>query len=374
MEIQETKLLVLAHMNSVQIDCEKLDTYSSFATMLVQKNISLKNFHTFGLDVYAAYFVTVSKIEDIIEIYQNTDFKNTSKLIIGGGSNVLFTKDKFEGLVIKNELYGKSILEENKTNATIKVNSGENWHELVVWTIENNWGGIENLSLIPGTVGAAPMQNIGAYGVEIENSFVSLEALNLETLQVEKFSKESCAFGYRESIFKTKKKGQYFILNLVLKLQKNPKGVCDYGDIKKVLSIKNIEAENASIKQISDAIIDIRQSKLPDPKVLGNAGSFFKNPTIEKTLFNSIKQENPDLGGYETPDGKIKISAAWLIEKSGWKGKTQNNCGSHSKQALVLVNYGGAKGVDIVALSLAIQNDVKNKFGILLEPEVNIIY
>jgi UDP-N-acetylmuramate dehydrogenase len=374
MEIQETKLLVLAHMNSVQIDCEKLDTYSSFATMLVQKNISLKNFHTFGLDVYAAYFVTVSKLEDIIEIYQNTDFKNTSKLIIGGGSNVLFTKDKFEGLVIKNELYGKSILEENETNATIKVNSGENWHELVVWTIENNWGGIENLSLIPGTVGAAPMQNIGAYGVEIENSFVSLEALNLETLQVEKFSKESCAFGYRESIFKTKKKGQYFILNLVLKLQKNPKGVCDYGDIKKVLSIKNIEAENASIKQISDAIIDIRQSKLPDPKVLGNAGSFFKNPTIEKTLFNSIKQENPDLGGYETPDGKIKISAAWLIEKSGWKGKTQNNCGSHSKQALVLVNYGGAKGVDIVALSLAIQNDVKNKFGILLEPEVNIIY
>lgn len=360
-------------MNSEQIDCNKLDTYSSFATMIVQKNISLKNFHTFGLDVSASYFTTVSKVEDVIEVYQNPEFKTLNKLIIGGGSNVLFTSDKYEGLVIKNEVYGRSIIEESESNIIIKVNSGENWHEFVVWTIENNWGGIENLSLIPGTVGAAPMQNIGAYGVEIENSFESLEALNLETLLVEKFDKKTCAFGYRESIFKTKNKGKYFILSLTLKLQKNPKGVCDYGDIKKTLIEKNIEVENASIKQISDAIIEIRQSKLPDPKVLGNAGSFFKNPTIEKSLFNSIKQEHSDLGGYETSDGKVKISAAWLIEKCGWKGKTQNNCGSHSKQALVLVNYGGAKGLDILNLSLTIQKDVEKRFGIQLEPEVNII-
>ena len=278
----------------------------------------------------------------------------------------------YPGLLIRNAIKGLQIVHEDDDHVLLRVYSGESWHETVMYCVERNWGGIENLSLIPGTVGAAPMQNIGAYGVELEQVFDQLEALNLNTLELETFNKTQCAFGYRESVFKRQLKGQYFIYSVTFKLSKKPIIHADYGDIQAILNEKGLSAETAGIKDVSDAVIHIRQSKLPDPKVLGNSGSFFKNPQITKEHFEALKLQFPDIKGYPQNDG-MKVSAGWLIEQCGWKGKRVGNTGSHSKQALVLVNYGGATGSEIYQLAQDIIQSVADKFSIHLEPEVNIV-
>ena len=278
----------------------------------------------------------------------------------------------YPGLLIRNAIKGLQIVHEDDDHVLLRVYSGESWHETVMYCVERNWGGIENLSLIPGTVGAAPMQNIGAYGVELEQVFDQLEALNLNTLELETFNKTQCAFGYRESVFKRQLKGQYFIYSVTFKLSKKPIIHADYGDIQAILNEKGLSAETAGIKDVSDAVIHIRQSKLPDPKVLGNSGSFFKNPQITKEHFEALKLQFPDIKGYPQNDG-IKVPAGWLIEQCGWKGKRVGNTGSHAKQALVLVNYGGATGSEIYQLAQDIIQSVADKFSIQLEPEVNIV-
>lgn len=292
-------------------------------------------------------------------------------MFLGGGSNVLLCND-YAGLVIRNAIRGKQIVHEDDDHVLLKVYSGESWHETVMYCVERNWGGIENLSLIPGTVGAAPMQNIGAYGVELEQVFDHLEAFNLHSFELETFNKSQCAFGYRESVFKRQLKGQYFIYSVTFKLNKKPIIHADYGDIQAILNEKGLSAETAGIKDVSDAVIHIRQSKLPDPKVLGNSGSFFKNPQITIEHFEALKQKFPDIKGYPQNDG-MKVPAGWLIEQCEWKGKRVGNTGSHAKQALVLVNYGGATGSEIYQLAQDIIQSVSDKFSIHLEPEVNIV-
>ena len=292
-------------------------------------------------------------------------------MFLGGGSNVLLCND-YAGLVIRNAIKGKQIVHEDDDHVLLKVYSGESWHETVMYCVERNWGGIENLSLIPGTVGAAPMQNIGAYGVELEQVFDHLEAFNLHTFELETFNKSQCAFGYRESVFKRQLKGQYFIYSVTFKLNKKPSIHADYGDIQAILNEKGLSPETAGIKDVSDAVIHIRQSKLPDPKVLGNSGSFFKNPQITIEHFEALKIQFPDIKGYPQNDG-MKVPAGWLIEQCEWKGKRVGNTGSHAKQALVLVNYGGATGSEIYQLAQDIIQSVADKFTIHLEPEVNIV-
>jgi UDP-N-acetylmuramate dehydrogenase len=291
-------------------------------------------------------------------------------LSLGGGSNILFTKD-FDGLVILNNIKGKEIINQNQKSVFLKIGAGENWHELVMYCVDNGWGGIENLSLIPGNTGTAPMQNIGAYGVEIKETFVELEALEISSGKIVKFSNSDCEFGYRESVFKNKMKNQYIILNITIELNKNPVININYGDVKVILESQNIK--NPTIREVSNAIISIRQSKLPDPKKIGNSGSFFKNPIVSLNQLELIKKKYPNVVNYEINENEFKIAAGWLIERAGWKGKKFNNYGVHEKQALVLVNYGLANGMEIFELSEKIILDIKDKFGITLEREVNII-
>ncbi len=329
-------------------------------------NHSIQTYNTFGIQVKAKEFVAISSLKELKEALLFNEKEQT--LFLGGGSNMLFTKD-FEGLIIKNEIKGRIIQKEDDENVLIKFYSGENWHESVMYCVENGYSGIENLSLIPGTMGAAPMQNIGAYGVELESVFVELEALNLKTLELETFTHQQCEFGYRESVFKRKLKNQYFIFSVTLKLSKQFVPKISYGDIQSVLSEKGVI--NPNIKDVSDAVISIRQSKLPDPKELGNSGSFFKNPTISQEVYNQLKFDYPEMKGFPNEHG-VKIPAAWLIENAGWKGKRIGNTGSHAKQALVLVNYGGASGLEVKSLAYQIIDSIKSKFNITLEPEVNI--
>lgn len=280
----------------------------------------------------------------------------------------------YRGLVIHNAIRGIEVVEENEHEVYVRAYSGENWHQLVLYCIERGWAGIENLSLIPGTVGAAPIQNIGAYGVELMHVFQQLEALNLHTMELETFSLEQCAFAYRESVFKRKLKGQYFIYSVTLKLSKQYRPNISYGDIRAVLEQQGINPEFASIRQVSDAVIGIRRSKLPDPAVLGNSGSFFKNPVIPSAQFLELKLRFPDMKGFEqSGEAGIKVPSAWLIEQCGWKGKQVGHTGAHKTQPLVLVNYGGATGSEIRQLAMDIMASVYEKFGIRLEPEVNII-
>lgn len=284
---------------------------------------------------------------------------------------MLLTKD-IDALVMHINLKGINIIEENEDEVIIKVMAGENWHELVLWTLDNGYGGIENLSLIPGNTGTAPIQNIGAYGVELKDVFVSCEAMKIETRELEEFSKEDCQFGYRDSVFKNSKKGQYIITSVALKLTKNNhKLLTFYGAIENELQKQAII--HPSIKNISDAVISIRQSKLPDPKVLGNSGSFFKNPILSKKTFKTFQKKNPEAPFYQLDDGQFKIPAGWLIEKCGFKGKRFDDAGVHEKQALVLVNYGNANGVEIWNLALKIQAEVQKQYQIKIEPEVNVI-
>ena len=338
--------------------------------MNVLENYPLKKLNTFGINVRSKYLVEVSSIDEILEIIESEKFKNLKKLVLGGGSNVLFTKD-YNGLIILNKIKGKEVTYQDADCVKLLIGAGENWHELVMYTVENGWGGIENLSLIPGYTGTAPMQNIGAYGVEIKDTFIELEALEISTGKIEKFNKEKCKFGYRESIFKNENKNKYIILNITLKLNKNPKINVSYGEIKNDLRNNNIQSP--TVKDVSEAIITIRKRKLPDPKKIGNSGSFFKNPVVDLNKLKSLQEKYPNIVNYQINKNEFKIAAGWMIEKAGWKGKTINNYGVHKNQSLVLVNYGNAKGIEIYNLSEKIIIDIKEKFGILLVREVNII-
>jgi len=333
---------------------------------------SLVDYNTFGFDAKTDLLTEVRSVEEFQTVLQSPEWKENEHLIIGGGSNILLTGD-FHGLIVVNRISGVKLLEERDESVLVKCGGGENWHQFVLYTLENNWGGLENLSLIPGTVGAAPMQNIGAYGTEIKNKFHSLEAINLRTGKLEVFFQEDCQFGYRESVFKHKLKGEYLIASVSFQLDKNEfhQLNLDYGIIKNVLSEKNIN--HPTIHDVSNAVIEIRQSKLPDPTKIGNSGSFFKNPIISIDQFKKLQDEFPDAPFYELGNGKIKLAAGWLIEKAGWKGHQENGVGVHQKQALVLVNYGEGKGKDILNLAKKIQGSIQTKFGIELSPEVNFI-
>ncbi len=332
------------------------------------ENVSLKPFNTFGIEVKASQFQVFSSISELQGLLKSVGA--SPLLVLGGGSNLLLTRD-FHGVVLKNELKGISVIKENDKHIFVEVQAGENWHEFVLHSIANDWAGIENLSLIPGTVGAAPMQNIGAYGIEVKEVFDSLKAVEISTGEIHTFDKEACQFGYRESVFKKSLKGKYVIASVVFRLSKTPKFNTSYGAIQETLSAMGVS--ELSIKAISDAVIEIRQSKLPDPKEIGNAGSFFKNPEVEKIDFEGLKAEFPGIPGYQLPANKVKIPAAWLIEQTGWKGKTFGQIGVHKNQPLVLVNYGQGKGADLKELAFKIRSSVSQKFGIELTPEVNII-
>jgi UDP-N-acetylmuramate dehydrogenase len=338
--------------------------------MIFSENQSLKAHHTFGIDVKSKYY---AEFRDTNQLNQCLDFvkKNSlNMLVMGGGSNILFTKD-FEGAILKNQLLGIEKIEETNDTVVVKSSAGEVWHDLVLYCVEKNWGGLENLSLIPGCVGAAPIQNIGAYGVEIKDTFLKLEALNIASRTVETFNSEQCRFGYRDSIFKNQQKNKYIILAVYFQLEKNPILHTSYGAIQDTLSGMGIQ--KPSIQDVSHAVCHIRQSKLPNPKEIGNAGSFFKNPEIKKEHYQKLCSQYPEIPSYPIDDDMVKIPAGWLIEKAGWKGKTINNFGVHKHQALVLVNYGNALGSDIEQLSKDIKKSILEKFEIELETEVNIV-
>lgn len=338
--------------------------------MEITEKKSLHKLNTFGINCFAKYFVKIESVEDLLTLHKKDIFKKEKRLILGGGSNILLTKD-FDGLVIQNNIKGWEIKKENENFIELEIGAGENWHQMVTTCVNNGWGGIENLSLIPGNAGTAPMQNIGAYGVEIKETFISLKAFEISTSTIKTFSKKDCQFDYRESVFKKEKKNQYIILNIRLKLDKKPKINIKYGDIKTILNENNISSP--TIKDVSQAIIKIRQNKLPDPEKIGNSGSFFKNPIISTSKLNKIKKRYPEIVYYEVNSSEMKIAAGWLIDKAGWKGKIFGNYGVHKNQALVLVNYGGANGTDIFNLSEKIINDIKTKFDIQLEREVNVL-
>jgi UDP-N-acetylmuramate dehydrogenase len=339
--------------------------------MQIQENISLKSHNTFHINATARYFTNFTSLNDVEELfsfYTNNKLANT--LILGGGSNILLTQD-FNGLVAKNEIRGIELIKEDADHVYIKAGAGENWHKFVLHCIENGYAGIENLSLIPGSVGASPMQNIGAYGAEIKDVFHELEGYNINDKKVNKFSNKECEFAYRESIFKKKYKDKFIITSVTFQLNKIPKYNISYGAIQQELEKMGIQ--ELSIAAISKAVINIRQSKLPDPNVIGNAGSFFKNPTIPTQQFETLQQQFPNIVGYALNDKEVKLAAGWLIEQCGWKGYRKGDAGCHAAQALVLVNYGDANGIDIYNLSTEIMNSVESKFGIFLEREVNVI-
>ncbi len=337
--------------------------------MNLQENYPLQQHNTFHINCNARFYAEINSQDDFLELINHPVYKNNHHLVLGGGSNVLFTKDQ-NALIIKNNLKGKSLINDDDQHFYVKIAAGEVWHEAVLWCIENNYAGLENLSLIPGKVGASPMQNIGAYGVEIKDVFESLEALDMQDGTKRTFNLEECEFGYRESVFKRKLKNKYLITSVTFKLNKKPNFNTSYGAIEKEL--QNMGIKELSIKAISDAVINIRSSKLPDPNKLGNAGSFFKNPEISAKLINELKLKFPDIVVYELENGNFKVAAGWLIEKCGWKGKRNADAGVHINQALVLVNYGNAKGEEILNLSAEIIQSVKDTFNIELEREVNI--
>jgi len=338
--------------------------------MVVQENFSLKAFNTFGIEVHARYYTSFSNLSELLIILKNDRFNGMPKLILGGGSNILFTQD-FEGLVLHNNIKGIEITLQNSDDAYITAGAGVLWHDLVLFAIDHQLSGLENLSLIPGTVGASPMQNIGAYGAEVKDTFHSLQALQISTLTEHIFYHKDCEFGYRESVFKKSLKGQYIILTVTFKLSLSPNLNTSYGAIQETL--KEMNVTQPTIKNVSEAVCSIRRSKLPNPAEIGNAGSFFKNPEITELYFTKLKESFPLLPHYPTTAGSVKVPAGWLIEHCGWKGKTFETYGVHKNQALVLVNYGNAAGKDIQNLSEEIKKSILEKFGIALETEVNII-
>lgn len=337
--------------------------------MEIKNNYSLSKLNTFGVHANAKFFVEARNEEDLIEIFNLPIFKNIKKIFLGGGSNILFTQD-FDGLVILNKLEGIKILKEDLENVFIRSMGGEIWHDLVTFVVDRDWWGIENLASIPGTVGAGPIQNIGAYGVELKDVLENVETFNINTGEKKIFSKEECRFGYRDSVFKNELKGRFFITAITVKLSKIENRNLNYKILQDYLEKNKIEIKRA--KDISDAISAIRKSKLPDPKIIGNAGSFFKNVFVEKSELERLQKTYPDIPNFKD-EGTIKIPAGWLIEQCGWKGKRLGNVGVHDKQALVLVNYGGADGREVLVLAKKIIADVQDKFGLILAPEVNLI-
>ena len=341
--------------------------------MQVQENFSLKKYNTFGIDAAAKYFSifsSVDELENILSFIAKEQISSNKQFILGGGSNILFTKN-YDGLVLKNNIGGIHTIHLDEDHIYVKAGAGENWHKFVMHCIKNNFAGVENLSLIPGNVGASPMQNIGAYGVEIKDVFHSLEAFHLKEKRIINFSTNDCGFGYRESVFKKKYKDQFVILNVTHRLNKKPQYNISYGAIKEELEKLNVR--ELSIQAISQAVINIRSSKLPDPKVIGNAGSFFKNPEVSKEKYQILKSRFENIVGYTLNEGNVKLAAGWLIEQCGWKGFRRGDAGCHEKQALVLVNYGNASGEDIYDLSEEIKQSVKEKFDVELKREVNIV-
>ena len=337
--------------------------------MEILTDFSLKNYNTFGIEAKATQFVAVHDLADLKTVLEQN--KSQKKFILGGGSNMLLTKD-IEALVIHIDLKGKKIKQENDDFVWVESQAGENWHEFVLWTINQDFGGLENMSLIPGNVGTTPVQNIGAYGTEIKDTFVSCEAMTIENQEIRTFTKEECHFGYRESIFKNDVKDQYIITAVVFKLTKrNHKINTSYGDISGELLKNNIT--NPTLKDVSNAVIAIRKSKLPDPAELGNSGSFFKNPIVLKSDFEKIHQQFPEMRYFDISETEVKVPAGWLIEQAGFKGKRFGDAGIHKNQALVLVNYGKATGQEILNVSKEIQATVFQKFGIHIEAEVNVI-
>jgi len=337
--------------------------------MIIKENYSLKNLNTFGVDVKARLFTEFNSIDDLKEILSNEKFQKYKKLILGSGSNILFTGD-FDGLVIRNNIDGINIAEETDDHILLEVGGGVIWDDLVNYTVNNNYGGIENLSLIPGTVGAAPIQNIGAYGVEVKDVIISVNGIFIEDLSYKTFSNDESKFEYRDSIFKNELKDKFIVTSILLRLNKNPKLNTEYSGIKKIIDEKNLSS--ISIKDLRDIIIEIRRSKLPDPKILGNAGSFFKNPIITVEQLNILRERFHDIIFYEINKESVKIPAGWLIEKSGFKGYREGNTGTYEKQALVIVNYGEATGEEIYNFSNKIIEEVFNRFEIKLKTEVNI--
>ena len=339
-----------------------------FCTMKFEVHKNLKNLNTFGLTVHAAYYSPFESVDDLRQLL--TELPTDEHLILGGGSNILFTQD-YPGTILHNQLSGIELIDENEAHVWVKAGGGVVWHEFVLHCIEHNWGGIENLSLIPGSVGASPMQNIGAYGVEIKDVFHSLEALEIATGTLRTFDREACRFGYRESVFKRELKNQYVITSVTFKLDKTHTLHTSYGAINDELAAMGITYP--TIRDVSNAVIRIRQSKLPDPNEIGNAGSFFKNPVVPNELVEKLTQIYPSIPVYPVDERTSKIPAGWLIEQDGWKGKRFNDFGVHAKQALVLVNYGQAKGQEIYDLSTQIIYSVRNRFGIELDREVNLV-
>lgn len=338
--------------------------------MNLLENVSLKPYNTFGIDVSAKYFSTFNSTEQLQAILENRDLNSLPRLILGGGSNMLFTKD-FDGIVLRNRIPGIEVVNEDSEFWYVKSGAGVLWHDLVLWCIERGYQGIENLSLIPGTSGAAPIQNIGAYGVELKDTFYQLEAIDLTAGKLVVYDKEACDFGYRQSVFKAELKGKFIITSITLALRKQPQYNVSYGAITQELSKMGVDSPDA--KTISQAVVKIRQSKLPDPSKIGNAGSFFKNPEVSASQYELLHKNFPDVVSYPLADGNYKLAAGWLIEQCGWKGKVVGNTGSHKDQALVLVNYGNATGNEIRDLAFRILDSVKQRFGVAIEPEVNII-
>src|SRR3970040_1494610 len=337
--------------------------------MEIQQNFSLKKYNTFGIEAKAKQFIAVHSIDELKIVLEEN--KAQKKFILGGGSNMLLTKD-IDALVIHIDLKGKKIIKENEDFVWVESQAGENWHEFVIWTIDQNFGGLENMSLIPGNVGTTPVQNIGAYGTEIKDTFVTCEAMTIENQEMKTFLKEDCHFGYRESVFKNEAKNQFIITSVVFKLTKcNHKINISYGDITAELAKNNIT--NPNLKDVSNAVIAIRQSKLPDPKELGNSGSFFKNPILLKSDFEKIHQQFPEMKYYDISETEVKVPAGCFIEQAGFKGKRFGDAGIHKNQALVLVNYGNATGQEILDVSKNIQETIFKTFGIHIEAEVNVI-
>ncbi len=337
--------------------------------MQVLQDVSLQPHNTFGLEARARHWITITATKQLQELLRDPAYQSVPKLVLGGGSNVLFTQD-FAGLLIKIAIPGISVVKEDDDEVYVRSGAGVGWHELVMHCIERGYGGIENLSLIPGTVGAAPMQNIGAYGVEIKDVFSSLEAVEIATGNRRTFGLDDCCFGYRSSVFKHERKGQDIITSVVLCLRKQPVLNTSYGAIAETLARKHIHAP--TIRDVSEAVIDIRRSKLPDPQQIGNAGSFFKNPVIPRAQYEALLTNYPTLPGYPTEQA-VKVPAGWLIEQCGWKGKRVGNVGVHDQQALVLVHFGGGQGSALMTLAQDIKASVLQKFGIVIEPEVNMI-
>ena len=337
----------------------------------MKTNVNLQPYNSFGFDAVAKCFVEINDIQQIEELIQTDIFRKEKHLILSGGNNVLFQNDFFDGIVVYINTKGIEILQDGENEVIISAQAGEDWPDFVRYTAEKGWHGLENLAHIPGKVGAAPVQNIGAYGMELKDSFLRCEAIEIASGTKRTFAKKECRFGYRESVFKNKLKGQYIITSVDFLLKKNAPLHLEYGNIKTYLEQNGIE--KPTLLQLHDAICAIRDAKLPDVKQIGSAGSFFKNPVIEKAQFEALQKDYPNMPHYDEPNGKVKVPAGWLIEHAGWKGWRNEHVGVYDKQALVLVHYGGGKGHDIVDLAQRIQDSVKTTFGIVISPEVNIV-